>query len=133
MSVVRPDSGPTAVGPLLEHAPIAVLLTDATGALLGWNRRAGVLLGLGTGNHGSRIDQVLPGASSLIASAGSPGADGAVLSSPPPSLVARVAARIDVELSAVRTQTGQGRPVVLFLAVDVTTRREAEYSPRVGH
>jgi serine phosphatase RsbU (regulator of sigma subunit)/anti-sigma regulatory factor (Ser/Thr protein kinase) len=40
--------------------------------------------------------------------------------------VARVAGGIDVELSAVRTQTGQGRPVVLFLAVDVTGRREAE-------
>ncbi|MCU1669908.1 MAG: putative Serine phosphatase RsbU, regulator of sigma subunit [Blastococcus sp.] len=128
LSVVRPDSGPTAVGPLLEHAPIAVLLTDATGALLGWNRRAEVLLGLGTGNHGSRIDQVLPVASSLIAAAGSPGADGAALSAPPPSLVAQVAGRIDVELSAVRTQTGQGRPVVLFLAVDVTARREAEHS-----
>jgi PAS domain-containing protein len=131
--VLRPDPGPTAVGPLLEHAPIAVLLTDATGALLGWNRRAEVLLDLDAAHLGSRVDQVLPGASSLIASAGSPGADGAALGSPPPSLVAQVAGRIDVELSAVRTQTGQGRPVVLFLAVDVTARREAEYSSRVGH
>jgi serine phosphatase RsbU (regulator of sigma subunit)/anti-sigma regulatory factor (Ser/Thr protein kinase) len=126
--VLRPDPGPTAVGPLLEHAPIAVLLSDATGALLGWNHRAEVLLDLDAAHHGRRIDQVLPGASSLIASAGSPDADGAVLGSPPPSLVARVAARIDVELSAVRTQTGQGQPVVLFLAVDVTARREAEWS-----
>jgi serine phosphatase RsbU (regulator of sigma subunit)/PAS domain-containing protein len=113
---------------LLEHAPIAVLLTDATGALLGWNRRAEILLDLDAAHHGRQIDQVLPRASSLIAPAGSPGADGAVPSSPPPSLVARVAARIDVELSAVRTQTGQGQPVVLFLAVDVTARREAEWS-----
>jgi serine phosphatase RsbU (regulator of sigma subunit) len=126
--VLRPDTAPTAVGPLLEHAPIAVLLTDATGALLGWNRRAEVLLNLDAAHQGRRIDQALPGASSLIAPAGSPGADGAALSSPPPSLVARVAARIDVELSAVHTQTGQGQPVVLFLAVDVTARREAEWS-----
>jgi serine phosphatase RsbU (regulator of sigma subunit) len=39
-----------------------------------------------------------------------------------------VAGGVDVELSAVRTQTGQGRPVVLFLAVDVTARREAEHA-----
>ena len=61
---------------MLEHAPIAVLLTDAAGALLGWNRRAEVLVGLGTAHHGHRIDQVLPGASSLIAPAGSPGTHG---------------------------------------------------------
>jgi serine phosphatase RsbU (regulator of sigma subunit) len=119
-------SEPTAVGPLLEHAPIAVLLTDAAGALLGWNRHAEGLLDLNTAKRGQPIDQLLPAASSLLAPAGSPGADGASRSSAPPSLVARLGGHVDVELSAVRTQTGQGEPVVLFLAVDVTGRREAE-------
>jgi PAS domain S-box-containing protein len=111
---------------LLEHAPIAVLLTDATGALLGWNRRAEGLLGLDAADRGHPIDQALPTASSLLAPAGSEGADGVGRSSTPPSLVVRVGGGVDVELSAVRTQTGQGDPVVLFLAVDVTGRREAE-------
>src|SRR5690242_9850305 len=93
------NAGATAVGPLLEHAPIAVFLTDATGALLGWNRRAEGLVGLEAGHHGRRIDSVLPGAAALLALAGSPGADGASLSSSPPSLVTRVAGGIDVELS----------------------------------
>ena len=38
-------------------------IVDATGALLGWNRRAEVLLDLDAAQHGHRIDQVLPGAS----------------------------------------------------------------------
>jgi serine phosphatase RsbU (regulator of sigma subunit) len=117
---------PTAVGPLLEHAPIAVLLTDAAGALLGWNRRAEVLLDLDAAHRRRPIDQALPTASSLLPPAGAPGADGAAPSAAPRSLVARVGSGVDVELSAVNTQTGQGEPVVLFLAVDVTGRREAE-------
>jgi serine phosphatase RsbU (regulator of sigma subunit) len=126
--VLGANSGQAAVGPLLEHAPIAVLLTDSTGALLGWNRRAEGLLDLDAAHHGHRIDEVLSGASSLLAAAGSPGAPGPDLSSAPPSLVVRVTGSIDVELSAVHTQTGEGRPVVLFLAIDVTARREAERS-----
>jgi hypothetical protein len=84
-----------------------VLLTDATGALLGWNRRAEVLPDLDAAQHGHRIDQVLPGASALIVPKGAPATDQAAPSSPPPSLVAQVAGRIDVELSAVRTQPGR--------------------------
>jgi hypothetical protein len=90
MHVFGADRGPTAVGPLLEHAPIAVLLTDAVGALLGWNRRAGALLELGTGHHGQRIDGILPGASSLLAPA-DPSPTAA-----PPSLVVPVPGPIDV-------------------------------------
>jgi serine phosphatase RsbU (regulator of sigma subunit) len=93
---------------------------------LGWNRRAEGLLDLDAAHRGHPIDQLLPTASSLLAPAESPGAAGVSRSSAPPSLVARVDGRVDVELSAVHTQTGQGEPVVLFLAVDVTGRREAE-------
>jgi serine phosphatase RsbU (regulator of sigma subunit)/anti-sigma regulatory factor (Ser/Thr protein kinase) len=124
LSVLGGHPEPTAVGPLLEHAPIAVLLTDPAGALLGWNRRAEGLLALEAAQHGQQIDRLLPNASSLLAPAEFPGGENR--SSAPLSLVARVADGIDVELSAVRTQTGQGRPVMLILAVDVTARREAE-------
>jgi serine phosphatase RsbU (regulator of sigma subunit)/anti-sigma regulatory factor (Ser/Thr protein kinase) len=128
MHVLGRNPGPTAVGPLLEHAPIAVLLTDASGGLLAWNRRAQGLLDLVAGHHGARIDQVLRGASSLLEPTGPARAPRGGLSSAPPSLVVPVAGRIDVELSAVHTQTGDGQPVVLFLAIDVTARREAERS-----
>jgi serine phosphatase RsbU (regulator of sigma subunit)/anti-sigma regulatory factor (Ser/Thr protein kinase) len=124
--VLGANPEPADVGPLLENAPIAVLLTDATGALLGWNRHAEGVLELGAEHLGHPIDQALPTASSLLDPAGSPGADGANRSSAPRSLVTRMGARADVELSAVHTQTGRGEPVVLFLAVDVTGRREAE-------
>jgi serine phosphatase RsbU (regulator of sigma subunit) len=119
---------PTAVGPLLEHAPIAVLLTDAAGGLLSWNRRAEGLLALDTGDRGRPVDQLLPGAGELLPAAGSSGADVPPRSAAPPSLVTHVAGRIDIELSAVHTKTGQDEPVVLFLAIDVTARRDAERS-----
>ena len=75
LSVLGADPGPAAVGPLLEHAPIAVLLTDATGALLGWNHRAEGLLDLDAAHRGHPIDQALPTASSLLPVAGSSGAE----------------------------------------------------------
>jgi hypothetical protein len=56
---------PVTVGPLLENAPIAVLLTDATDALLGWNRRAEGVLELSPEHLGHPIDQALPTASPL--------------------------------------------------------------------
>jgi serine phosphatase RsbU (regulator of sigma subunit)/anti-sigma regulatory factor (Ser/Thr protein kinase) len=43
-------------------------------------------------------------------------------------VVATAAGRLDVEVNAVHTQDGDGRPVVLFLAFDVTARRDAERS-----
>lgn len=116
-------AGVTAVGALLEHAPIAVLVVDPSGELLGWNRRAEVMLDLQPSINGQSVDAVIPGALSIMVpvdfSAGKiPHASAAPLQV---ALAGRA-----VEISAVSTQTDQGRPVVLLLAVDVTAQREAE-------
>lgn len=117
-------SGLPAIGALLEHAPIAVLVAGLGGELLGWNRRAEALLDLGPLASGQHVDAVVPGASSLLPAGMPPPAAASV--DPGPPLQVRLAGRVDVEISAVRTQTDDGRPVALFLAVDVTAHREAE-------
>ena len=117
------SSAQTAVGSLLEHAPIAVLVATPTGELLGWNRRAEALLDLHPVMSGRPVDDAVPGSHALLTTASSEptAAGGAGV-----PLQLRIADRVDVELSAVRTRTDQGRSVVLFLAVDVTARRVAE-------
>lgn len=118
-------AGVAAVGALLEHAPIAVLVVDPSGELLGWNRRAEVMLGLQPASNGQPVDAVLPGGLSMVAPAGPHGEPGGGRdASTTPSYVA-IAGRT-IELSAIRTQTDEGRPVVLLLAVDVTAQRQAE-------
>ena len=66
--------GPAAVGSLLEHAPIAVLVVTATGELLGWNRRAERLLDLRQAPVGRSVDEVAPGVLAYLA--GLPAQDG---------------------------------------------------------
>ncbi|TQN43258.1 serine phosphatase RsbU (regulator of sigma subunit) [Blastococcus colisei] len=121
-----PLSGLTAVGALLEHAPIGVLVASPEGDLLGWNRRAEALLDLRSAAGGQRVDSVVPGAAALVAAAAPASDPGAPPARPAPPLQVRVAGRLDVELSAVGSQTDRGRPVVLLLAADVTAHREAE-------
>lgn len=119
-------TGVTAVGALLEHAPLAVFVTDAAGDLLGWNRRAERLFDLRTTTSGRPVDDVIPGAGALVQAASPPLREAAEAHAADPSLQLRLSGRVDVELSAVRSQTDQGRPVVLLLAVDVTAQRRAE-------
>ena len=121
----RAPSGLTAVGALLEHAPIAVLVASPSGELLGWNRRAEGLLDLEPAISGQPVDTVIPGAQSVIAGVASSAEPGQSSGGAPP-LHVRIAGRVDVELSSVLSQTDSGRPVVLLLAADVTAHREAE-------
>ena len=120
----RAPSGLTAVGALLEHAPIAVLVASPSGELLGWNRRAEGLLDLEPAMSGQHVDSVIPGAQSVMARVAS--AEPGQSSGGAPPLLVRIAGRVDVELSSVLSQTDSGRPVVLLLAADVTAHREAE-------
>ncbi len=117
----------TAVGALLEHAPLAVLVASGTGEVLGWNRRAEHLFALQPAMSGQPVDVVIPGALSLVTSAPPPTGPGADADAAPSPLQLRIADRVDVELSAVSTQNDQGGPVVLLLAVDVTDQRRAEW------
>ena len=119
-------AGVTAVGALLEHAPLAVLVSDAAGEMLGWNRRAEDLFGLRATMSGQPVDDVIPGARALVMAVSPPVRAEATPPGTGPLLQLRLADRVDVELSAVTSQTDQGRPVVLLLAVDVTAQRRAE-------
>jgi serine phosphatase RsbU (regulator of sigma subunit)/PAS domain-containing protein len=121
-----PPSGLTAVGALLEHAPIGVLVAGASGELLGWNRRAETLLDLRTARRGEPVDALVPGAGALVGAVTSASAPGAADSEPRGPVQVRIADRVDVELTAVNSQTDRGTPVVLLLAADVTAHREAE-------
>ncbi|CCG03271.1 GAF domain-containing SpoIIE family protein phosphatase [Blastococcus saxobsidens] len=122
----RAPTIPAAVGSLLEHAPIAVLVAAPSGELLGWNRRGEHLLDLREARTGRSVDTVIPGAVAFMAPLVSgAGAAGGADAAPAP-LEVRIAGRVDVELTAVRSQTDDGRPVVLLLATDVTAHRQAE-------
>ena len=116
----------TAVGALLEHAPLAVLVTSDGGVLLGWNRRAESLFQLQPAMSGQPVDDVIPGALSMLTPTTPPAGPRAVPGVVHPTLQLRIGDRVEVELSAVSSQTDQGRPVVLLLAVDVTDQRRAE-------
>ncbi|MGY2063949.1 SpoIIE family protein phosphatase [Blastococcus sp. SYSU DS0619] len=118
--------GTTDVGALLENAPIAALVVDPGGALLGWNRRAEVLFDLARTPTGHPVDAVLPGATAVMAPVVAPDGPDRVPEAAPAAAHVLVGGRVDVELTAVRSRTDDGRPVVLLLAVDVTARREAE-------
>ena len=117
----RPATPPRAaivgLGALLTHAPLGIVVCDPAGAVIAWNRCAETLLGLGTGSAGLPVDEVLPGAGALIAPLGD--AD-------PPAPVEIATGDVEVEVSAVRSELDDGRPVALLLLVDVTTRRRAE-------
>jgi serine phosphatase RsbU (regulator of sigma subunit)/PAS domain-containing protein len=128
-SAAGPAAGPggiLAVGALLEHAPIAAVLTTVSGDVLGWNRQAEVLLTLGPDAGGRSVDQLLPGALPVIT------AVAAVVSpAAAPDVAPRRAVQLPVggrvlELSAVGSQTDDGRPVVLLFLSDVTAHRAAE-------
>ncbi|WP_051516019.1 SpoIIE family protein phosphatase [Candidatus Blastococcus massiliensis] len=116
----------TAVGALLEHAPLAVLVASGTGEVLGWNRRAENLFGLLPAMSGQPVDDVIPGALSMVSSARPATGPGVPAVAVRPPLRLRIGDRVEVELSAVGSQTDLGRPVVLLLAVDVTDQRLAE-------
>lgn len=116
----------TSVGALLEHAPLAVLVASGEGELLGWNRRAEDLFLLQPAMYGRPVDDVIPGALSMVTSAPQPAGRGGAPDVVRPPLELRLANRAEVELSAVSSQTDLGRPVVLLLAVDVTDQRRAE-------
>ncbi|MGY1720441.1 SpoIIE family protein phosphatase [Blastococcus sp. SYSU DS0552] len=119
--------GPAEVGGVLEHAPIAVLVVDPAGALVGWNRRAEVLFELVRTPTGRPVDTVLPGAAAFLAPVLARATSGSELPEATPTAAhVLVGGRVDVELTAVRSQAEDGRPVALLLAVDVTARREAE-------
>jgi serine phosphatase RsbU (regulator of sigma subunit)/PAS domain-containing protein len=121
-----PPPGLSAVGALLEHAPLGVLVAGASGELLGWNRRAEALLDLRTARRGDPVDALVPGAAALVGAVTSASVPGAAASEPRGPMQVRIADRVDVELTAVSSQTDQGGPVVLLLAADVTAHREAE-------
>ncbi|MDT0275418.1 ATP-binding SpoIIE family protein phosphatase [Blastococcus goldschmidtiae] len=116
----------TAMGALLEHAPLAVLVAGSAGEVLGWNRRAEDLFGLEAAMRGTSVDDVIPGALSIVTSA--PPGNGPLAADrvAAPPLHVRVADRLEVELSAVSSQTDLDRPVVLLLAIDVTEQRRVE-------
>ena len=116
----------TAVGALLEHAPLAVLVASGAGEILGWNRRAEDLFHLRPEMSGQPVDDVVPGALSMVTAAPPPAGPGAAPGAVGPPLQLRIADRVEVELTAVSSQTDLGRPVVLLLAVDVTDQRRAE-------
>lgn len=107
------------LGALLEHAPLGVLVCDADGRVVGWNRRAGDLLIPASSSAGT-LDEVLPGASALVRAAGAP-VDADVA-----PVVATAAGGVEVEVSAVGSRLPDGQPVALLLVVDVTERRSAE-------
>jgi serine phosphatase RsbU (regulator of sigma subunit)/PAS domain-containing protein len=117
---------PAAVGSLLEHAPIAVLLTAPTGELLGWNRRAEHLLELSEARTGRSVDAVIPGAVAFLAPVATRARTGVGPDATPASLEVRVPGPADVEVSAVASQADDGRAVVLLLVTDVTAQRQAE-------
>ncbi|SOD97320.1 SpoIIE family protein phosphatase [Blastococcus haudaquaticus] len=119
-------AGVTAVGALLEHAPLAVLVTDAAGDLVGWNRRAEDLFGLRPATSGRPVEDVVPGSGALVRSVTTSAGREAPGGASGVPLQMRLAGRVDVELSAISSQTDQGRAVVLLLAVDVTAQRRAE-------
>ncbi|MCZ2826942.1 MULTISPECIES: SpoIIE family protein phosphatase [unclassified Modestobacter] len=116
----------TSVGALLEHAPLAVLVASGEGEVLGWNRRAERLFLLQPAMYGRPVDEVVPGALSMVTAAPPPPGHGGAPDVVRPPLQLRLADRVEVELSAVSSQTDLGRPVVLLLAVDVTEQRRAE-------
>ena len=118
-------AGVTAVGALLEHAPIAAVLTTGSGHVLGWNRRAEELLAFGAGPAGRPVDEVLPGALSIVTAVAVHAASAA---GPVPrtSLQLPAGGRV-LDVTAVASQTDEGRPVVLLFASDVTAQREAEH------
>jgi serine phosphatase RsbU (regulator of sigma subunit)/PAS domain-containing protein len=126
--------GRIAVGALLEHAPIGVLVIRPSGELLGWNRRAEELMGLRPAMTGRSVDAVLPGALAMTTAAVSPARPVAGSDVAPPLLNVGIGDRA-VEISAVSSETDQGRPVVLLLAIDVTAqhRAERERDRLVGH
>ena len=122
--VAASQAGVLDVGALLEHAPIAAVLTDGSGAVLGWNRQAEVLLALGPDAAGQPVDAVLPGIGSVGTGLPEPARTGpeAVASR---SVQLPVADRV-LEATAVGSQTAEGRPVVLVFVTDVTAQRAAE-------
>ncbi len=114
------------LGALLQHAPLGVLVCDHSGHLLGWNPRAEGLLGVRAEAVGAPVEDLLPGAGTLVASVTSSarGHAGASVSAPPLELTA--AGDVDLEVSAVGSQLDDGRPVALLVLLDVTARRAAE-------
>ncbi|WP_346623308.1 GAF domain-containing SpoIIE family protein phosphatase [Blastococcus montanus] len=117
-------AAPAAIGALLDHAPIAVLVAGPAAELLGWNRRAEALLDLRQVRAGQSVDDLLPGVGALTAPVLS--GDGGRPDAAVTPLQFRVGGRADVEVTAVGSQTDDGRPVALLLLADVTAHREAE-------
>nr|WP_231127053.1 SpoIIE family protein phosphatase [Motilibacter aurantiacus] len=120
-----PASAPgVALGALLEHAPLAVIICDAEGRVLGANRRAEGLLG----SSSPQVESVLPGAMPLVKECLErvPGAvrDNGGSTQRLPVLVTRAGA--EVEVTALPSRLDDGRSVVLLLALDITERRVAE-------
>ncbi|MFP5218588.1 MAG: SpoIIE family protein phosphatase [Actinomycetes bacterium] len=111
------------LGALLEHAPLGVLVSDAHGTVVGWNRRAAELVDVSL-DRGAVLEELLPGAGVLVERVGGPAADGAGAASTTLSLT--TARGVDVDVSAVTSQLDDGHPAVLLLVVDVTQRRAAE-------
>jgi len=110
----------TDVGALLEHAPMAVLLTGPGGRLRGWNRRAEQLFALRPSLSGRPVEDVVPGALALLAPEPARSATGEQ------PVLQLLVGGVDVELTAVPSQGPQGDPVVLLIASDVTAHRRAE-------
>ena len=111
------------LGALLDHAPIGVLVTDASGRVLAWNQRAATLLGLPREAVGQPLTDVLPTAQELVTLLGS---DHGVAPARTPTRDVTGPGDAALEVSAVGTQLDDGRRVVLLLLVDVTARRDAE-------
>lgn len=124
---------PTSVGALLEHAPTAVVVTSPGGDLLGWNRAAEKLFDLEPAMTGRPVDDLIPGAYPLIRQATEvvgAGARGSSVTAVEMSIKGRA-----LEISAVGSQTDDGRIVALLFVVDVTAQRavERERDRLVGH
>ncbi|WP_185994467.1 SpoIIE family protein phosphatase [Nocardioides campestrisoli] len=120
-------------GPLLDRAPVGVVLSGSDGQLLGWNRKASVLLDLAhlvAGVEG-RLCDVLPQAVPLLRALDAAGPEDEAREL---GLVAPTTAGRHLEVTAVRTEAvPDGMPgasgtagAVLLLLVDVTEQRLAE-------
>lgn len=119
----------TAIGTLLEHAPLGVVVTDAAGRVLNWNDQAAVMLDLDPDANGRPLAEVFSDSTQVaLALARS-------ISSL--EIVAGIQAdRGDngggsgggsaFELSFAPTRSDDGSPAVLGLLIDVTERRRAE-------
>lgn len=123
----RVGPGMTAVGALLEHAPLGAVVTDAGGLLRAWNDKAAELLGLDQASTGSPLADRFEDPDPVLAALAAAGsslrriADVAVETPETPEGGGR-----ELEVSFAPTRSEDDQPAVLGLVLDLTARRRAE-------